>query len=302
MRFDNESESLQFRMVANSGGLCVSGKHPHPVILDLASMKIPEPVQIWFRHEVLLGLATASIRKGRKLVCGGVLGHEWGGFLTDHIRQHADRGELLQASARTRSETIVPYEEGESVRVNRREFDGPLFVARDAVVTELSITLDEEPADPGSWFVVEGTMEYDYLSAGFPSRKRLLDDLIKCQRAERDLAKHTDNIRAQWAAKREAEQYENQQAWLAQRGHEIEENRLRSMDVHDTIVAAGQPRRQVVEPVKDVIVELNQKQKQAELDRQQDALATVMARRPKPYGSYTARFAQNLEEAESGRG
>jgi hypothetical protein len=142
------------------------------------------------------------------------------------------------------------------------------------------------------------------LSASFPSRKRLHDDLIQCETAIRETQIDRDNYKAERQRRRLDRQHEAEQAWLVQARRETEEKWQRAADDRDRIIAASQPRRPSVEPIKSRIPELIEQQRQAEQARQSEALDRVMARAQRPIGWHVdmARYTRSLEEAESGKG
>jgi len=128
----------KFSIVAYTGGPMSLG-FGHPVVVDLAGMEVSEKSRPILRdHEPsrILGHTTAVKITTKTITVAGILS-----AANDYARevaQSADQGFPWQASIGARAKEMAFVEDGAKVTVNGRKFVGPLYVARQSVLGEVS--------------------------------------------------------------------------------------------------------------------------------------------------------------------
>ena len=127
----------RFKMTAYNGGLLQLG-WGYPVVVDLSTMSAADRVAILANHDPqsIVGHSTSV----RKMVRSLTLEGEFSGVspLVEEIVATGKNGFPWQASIGASAERYDLVEKGSSVQVNGRKFDGPVYVARGAVLREVS--------------------------------------------------------------------------------------------------------------------------------------------------------------------
>jgi hypothetical protein len=137
---NSETPQLRrFTMTAYTGGKLALANFPFPVVADLSGMRIPAKNRPILRdHSVgqIVG-HTESIDINRSSIrLKGVISGS-----NDYAREVAEssgNGFPWQSSIGAQATKVVFVDEGESVEVNGRRFTGPLYVARQSVLREVS--------------------------------------------------------------------------------------------------------------------------------------------------------------------
>lgn len=129
----------RFRMVAYTGGPMRVGGWRYPLVVDLAGLSIPSQARpIRLGHDAALGVGhTDQIRiEGGQLIAAGIVSRD-----TPSAREvvsSSRNGFPWQASIGASVEDAEFIKEGQPVRVNGQEFNGPLNVVRKATLGEIS--------------------------------------------------------------------------------------------------------------------------------------------------------------------
>ena len=129
----------RFRMTAYTGGKLLLGNFPSPVVVDLSGMKIPAKSRPILRdHDSgrIVGHTETIEINGSALRLAGVVSGS-----NDHAREVSDSGDNgfpWQASIGASAQRMVFVDRGESVEVNGRKLTGPLYVARQSTLREVS--------------------------------------------------------------------------------------------------------------------------------------------------------------------
>ena len=134
-----EGKLPTFRMVAYTGDAMRLAYWQYPVVADLAGITIPsQSLPVRFQHDTSAGVGhtTRIAIEDGKLMAEGVVSRD-----TEQAREvvsSAKKGFPWQASmlASVLQREFIP--EDQSVLVNGREFKGPVYVARKAVLAEIS--------------------------------------------------------------------------------------------------------------------------------------------------------------------
>lgn len=137
---ESEGKKLRrFTMTAYTGGKLLLAAFPFPVVVDLSGMKVPAKNRPILRdHDIsrIVGHTESLEINGSSIRLGGVLSGS-----NDHAREvseSGDNGFPWQASIGASAQRIVFVDRGESVEVNGRKFTGPLYVARQSTLREVS--------------------------------------------------------------------------------------------------------------------------------------------------------------------
>lgn len=141
-----------FTMSAYNGGpMRPSGWYAEePIILDLEGMEIPASVPIDSNHSTDIGHTTKLEKATKSLRASGVLS-SWDSEDDDMeataartLVRKAKNGFPFQASVDVRAvrSKIEHFRAGESVRVNGRTFEGPVYVARATKLRKIAILSD----------------------------------------------------------------------------------------------------------------------------------------------------------------
>ena len=128
-----------FSMTAYTGVAMRVGGWEYPVAVDLAGLKVSEkPRPIFINHdaEKIAGHTTAVSNDGSQLYVSGVISgtEDMAGLVVDP----ADNGFPWQASIGATVERAFFVPEERSVEVNGRVLQGPMYVASESVLSEVS--------------------------------------------------------------------------------------------------------------------------------------------------------------------
>lgn len=140
---DNEDGTARqlrkFRMTAYTGGKLMLANFPFPVVVDLSGMKVPAKSRPILRdHDSgrIVGHTEAIEINGSAIKLAGIVSGS-----NDHAREvseSGDNGFPWQSSIGASVQRMVFVDRGESVEVNGRRFTGPLYVARQSTLREVS--------------------------------------------------------------------------------------------------------------------------------------------------------------------
>jgi hypothetical protein len=137
---DNAEPNLRrFTMLAYTGGKLVLANFAFPVVVDLSGLRIPaksRPILRDHTPQQIVGHTDSIEINGSSIRLTGVLS-----AANEHAREvadSADNGFPWQASIGAVAGRVVFVASGETVEVNGRKFAGPLYVARQAVLREVS--------------------------------------------------------------------------------------------------------------------------------------------------------------------
>ncbi len=135
-----ESPSLRrFTMTAYTGGKLFLANFPFPVVVDLSGVRISAKSRPILRdHDAgkIVGHTEAIEIKAGSIKLSGVISAA--NQFAQEVTDSSTNGFPWQASIGAQSERTSFFDEGESVEVNGRKFTGPLYVARRAVLREVS--------------------------------------------------------------------------------------------------------------------------------------------------------------------
>ncbi len=136
----NEPRKLRrFSMTAYTGGKLLLATFPFPVVVDLSGMRIPAKSRPILRdHDAgrIVGHTETIEINGSSIRLGGIVSGS-----NDHAREvseSGDNGFPWQASIGASAQRMVFVDRGEAVEVNGRKFSGPLYVARQSTLREVS--------------------------------------------------------------------------------------------------------------------------------------------------------------------
>ena len=134
-----EKELRRFSMTAYTGGKLLLAGFAFPVIVDLSGLKVSSKSRPILRdHDAsrIVGhTETLEVNAGSIKLAGVISG------ANDHAREvtaSGDNGFPWQSSIGAIAQRIVFVEQGESVEVNGRKFSGPVYVARQSTLREVS--------------------------------------------------------------------------------------------------------------------------------------------------------------------
>ena len=137
---DGDDKKLRgFSMVAYTGAAMRFWAWPHPVVVDVRGMRVTKKARPILRDHnpgKVVG-HTESIRKadGQLEVAGVISG---AGPDAQEIIESSGNGFPWQASIGARIRKMDLVAEGKTVKVNGREFEGPVYVARQTTLGEVS--------------------------------------------------------------------------------------------------------------------------------------------------------------------
>lgn len=135
-----ESPALRrFTMTAYTGGKLFLANFPFPVVVDLSGLRISAKSRPILRDHDASKIVghTESIEIGAgSIKLAGVISAA--NQFAQEVADSSTNGFPWQASIGAQSEKVAFVDEGESVEVNGRKFTGPLYVARRAVLREVS--------------------------------------------------------------------------------------------------------------------------------------------------------------------
>jgi hypothetical protein len=141
----------RFSMVAYTGAAIKVG-FGYPVVVDLEGMKIPSqkrPILRGHDHERIVGHTEAVEKTAQRLKVSGVLSGS--DDQTAEIIATASKGFPWQASIGASIDRMEFVDKGATVKVNGRNFDGPIYVARATSLGEVSfVTIGADGATSAS--------------------------------------------------------------------------------------------------------------------------------------------------------
>lgn len=133
------ADSPTFDLLAYSGGLVRLDGQPFPVVFDLATTRIADSVPLLYRHnhEIIVG-HTEQVKitlPNQVTAIGKVSGS---GAKAVEIKANAKNNYPWQLSVGLISQNLYKVEQGQSVRINAQLFNGPILVASDNELREIS--------------------------------------------------------------------------------------------------------------------------------------------------------------------
>ncbi len=191
-----------FRMLADSGDACEIRGYDHPVVHDLSTLEIPGGlVPVVFRHEptLRLGHATKIQVVGGRLVGCGTIENSFDNLLAKNVLHSLWSGALWQVSTDTRANILQFVPSGKSERVNGRRFVGPVLIAREPRLKNLSIAEPGGAAVKESSVLVEGSLGWELFGGGefTPTQSELLKVLIARERCDQEIERDRKRFREQ---------------------------------------------------------------------------------------------------------
>lgn len=137
---ETEGKKLRrFKMMAYTGVKIQLANFPHPVVVDLAGVKVSAKSRPILRdHDPgrIVGHTTSiEINDGSLVITGTVSAANDD---AREITESADNGFPWQSSIGARATRLVFIDKGETVEANGRKFTGPLYMARQSVLGEVS--------------------------------------------------------------------------------------------------------------------------------------------------------------------
>ncbi|WP_437226028.1 hypothetical protein SH661x_004368 [Planctomicrobium sp. SH661] len=129
----------RFSMTAYTGGKLLLANFPFPVVVDLSGLRIPAKSRPILRdHDSgrIVGHTETIEINGSSIRLAGIVSGS-----NDHAREvseSGDNGFPWQASIGASAQRMVFVDRGETVEVNGRKFTGPLYVARQSTLREVS--------------------------------------------------------------------------------------------------------------------------------------------------------------------
>jgi hypothetical protein len=140
--------SRRFNILAYSGGKLRVDGFPLPVIVDLSALEIPSETPILIDHtasvDATLGTTNSHVNTGQSLTLGGIVTGQ--SPLCQQVIAQADAGHKWQASIGCVVSDVEEINAGQSIVVNCQTFQGPVLVARRAILRETSVL--PKGADP----------------------------------------------------------------------------------------------------------------------------------------------------------
>lgn len=136
---DGAKRLRHFTMTAYTGGKLLLATFPIPVVVDLSGLKVTAKSRPILRdHDTsrIVGhTESIEVNAGSIRLAGVISGSN------EHAREVADSGDNgfpWQSSIGAAAQRVVFVDRGESVEVNGRRFTGPLYIARQATLREVS--------------------------------------------------------------------------------------------------------------------------------------------------------------------
>lgn len=135
----DEKKLRKFSMTAYTGGRLFLANFDYPVVVDLSGLRIPAKARPIFRdHDSgkIVGHANDFKNSGGSLKVAGVISGA-----NEHSREvieSSDNEFPWESSIGAASKRMVFVDRGETVQVNGRKFTGPVYVARQSVLGEVS--------------------------------------------------------------------------------------------------------------------------------------------------------------------
>jgi len=203
---DGEPKQATFTIRAYNGGALSVNRWDDPVIVDLAGLQAKAPLPVLRDHDIgrIVGHATDVTNDQRKLTLSGVV--SGAGPQAEEVKASARAGFPWKASigAKPLDREYVPT--GTKVQVNGRVFTGPVYVARKAILGEVSFVA--VGADAGSSAKVAATSarfdkEHAMKFEQWIEALGLVMDDLRDDQIEKLQAKYDAEVKA--AANRDAE-------------------------------------------------------------------------------------------------
>lgn len=138
---DQPASPRRFSMTAYTGGPMVLAGWRYPVVVDLAGLNVGDssrPIFLGHQQDVddVVGQTDRiEIAEGQLVASGDVLGDS---PRVQRVVALADKGFKWQASIGAQAQKVDFIKAGQNVVVNGRSFDGPLNVARQSLLGEIS--------------------------------------------------------------------------------------------------------------------------------------------------------------------
>lgn len=136
---EDSKKLRKFSMTAYTGGRLHLKGFAYPVVVDLSGMRIPKksrPILRGHDPDRIAGHSTAVTNSGGSLKLDGVI--SGANDCAREIAESADNGFPWESSIGAQATKMVFVDRGEKVSVNGRAFVGPLYVARQSVLKEIS--------------------------------------------------------------------------------------------------------------------------------------------------------------------
>lgn len=138
---DGEGESAlkKFKMTAYTGGLLDLAGFYYPVVVDLSGMRVRKkaiPILRDHRGSQIVGHTSEVTLNAGSIGLQGVM--SGAGADAVEVRESAENGFPWEASIGAQSKRLIRVDEGETVEVNGRRFKGPIYVARQSQLKEVS--------------------------------------------------------------------------------------------------------------------------------------------------------------------
>jgi hypothetical protein len=190
---DDGPKLRRFSMKAYTGGKLLLGNFYHPVIVDLAGMKVTAKARPILRDhnpaQIVGHTETVEVTDKAISVTGTI------SAANEHAREVAessDNGFPWQASIGANAQRMVFVDKGETVTVNGQKQTGPLYVARQSTLGEVSFvalgaddkTTARMVAQSAATSTESITMEFEnWIAAKGMTLADLTDDTVKALRA-----------------------------------------------------------------------------------------------------------------------
>jgi hypothetical protein len=129
----------RFSMKAYTGGKLFLGAFPYPVVVDLAGMKVsakPRPILRDHNQSQIVGHTDTVTLTDRAINVTGTISAV--NEFASEVAQSSDNGFPWQASIGANAQRMVFVDSGETVTVNGQKQTGPLYVARQSTLGEVS--------------------------------------------------------------------------------------------------------------------------------------------------------------------
>jgi len=137
---DGEDKAPELNISVYNGGLLRLGNYSYPVVLDLKGIKARPGVPVLIDHtnsaDSVLGQGDVAVTEGQVMLAGRVTGRSKKAL---EIIDTAKAGHRYQASIGAAPLKSMLIEEGESEKVNGREFNGPFVLVKQSEVLEVSV-------------------------------------------------------------------------------------------------------------------------------------------------------------------
>lgn len=191
---EGDGKDDTFYLKANTGKPVLLGNFPHPVIVDMEGARFDKkttPVIADHNTSKRIGHSTGQIIlkagesqtfEGRKvtgplIAASGVRSSD--SRISRQFKIEAKKGFPFQVSIGARIRKGYVLEEGETAKVNGRVWEGPLIVAKESTIRELTITVLGADNDTSAIFAKESDMKFQ---AWLESLKLSLDGMDEDQK------------------------------------------------------------------------------------------------------------------------